>query len=102
MRISDWSSDVCSSDLSFGHHNNARLRAFLDDFGFEYEFVSSTECYTSGRFDAALRRMLECYDQVMEIMLPTLGEERRRTYSPFLPVCPETGHVLQEIGRAHV
>ncbi|MPY73692.1 MAG: lysine--tRNA ligase [Alphaproteobacteria bacterium] len=80
---------------SFGAHNNARLRAFLDDFGFEYEFVSSTECYTSGRFDTALRRMLECYDQVMEIMLPTLGEERRRTYSPFLPVCPETGHVLQ-------
>ena len=80
---------------SFGAHNNARLRAFLDDFGFDYEFVSSTECYTSGRFDAALRRMLEVYDQVMQIMLPTLGEERRRTYSPFLPVCPETGHVLQ-------
>jgi lysyl-tRNA synthetase class 1 len=80
---------------SFGAHNNARLRAFLDDFGFEYEFVSSTECYTSGRFDDALRRLLEVYDKVMEIMLPTLGEERRKTYSPFLPVCPETGHVLQ-------
>ena len=80
---------------SFGAHNNARLCAFLDDFGFDYEFVSSTECYTSGRFDDALLRMLQCYDAVLEIMLPTLGEERRKTYSPFLPVCPETGHVLQ-------
>jgi lysyl-tRNA synthetase class 1 len=80
---------------SFGAHNNARLRAFLDDFGFGYEFVSSTECYKAGRFDAALRRMLEVYDEVMAIMLPTLREERRKTYSPFLPVCPETGHVLQ-------
>jgi lysyl-tRNA synthetase class 1 len=87
--------DPFGTHASFGAHNNARLRAFLDDFGFEYEFVSSTECYTAGRFDAALRRTLEVYDQVMEIMLPTLGEERRRTYSPFLPVCPETGHVLQ-------
>ena len=87
--------DPFGTHPSFGAHNNARLQKFLDHFGFEYEFVSSTECYTSGRFDAALRRMLEVYDQVMEIMLPTLGEERRRTYSPFLPVCPETGHVLQ-------
>src|SRR3546814_3572771 len=103
MRISDWSSDVCSSDLpdpfgtheSFGHHNNARLRAFLDDFGFDYEFVSATDCYVSGRFDTALRRVLEAYDAVMKVMLPTLRDERRRTYSPFLPVDPETGHVLQ-------
>ena len=87
--------DPFGTHESFGAHNNARLCAFLDDFGFEYEFVSSTECYTSGRFDAALLRMLECYDDVMKIMLPTLGEERRKTYSPFLPVCPETGHVLQ-------
>ncbi len=80
---------------SFAHHNNARLRAFLDRFDFEYEFASSTDYYTSGRFDEALMRMLEVYDQVMEIILPTLGPERRQTYSPFLPVCPRTGNVLQ-------
>lgn len=80
---------------SFGAHNNARLRAFLDSFGFEYEFMSSTETYRSGRFDAALLTMLERFDKVMGIMLPTLGEERRATYSPFLPISPITGHVLQ-------
>ncbi|MDP3377399.1 MAG: lysine--tRNA ligase [Brevundimonas sp.] len=80
---------------SFGAHNNARLRAFLDSFGFDYEFMSSTEQYRSGRFDAVLLRMLERYDAVMAIMLPTLGEERRATYSPFLPISPVTGHVLQ-------
>ena len=80
---------------SFGHHNNARLRAFLDAFGFEYEFQSSSDWYRSGRFDAALLRTLEIYDRVMEIMLPSLGPERRKTYSPFLPVCPKTGRVLQ-------
>ncbi len=80
---------------SFGHHNNARLRAFLDDFGFDYEFQSATELYRSGRFDEALLKVLERYDQVMEIMLPTLGPERRQTYSPFLPICPRTGRVLQ-------
>lgn len=80
---------------SFGAHNNAMLRSFLDRFGFEYEFLSATECYRSGRFDAALRRVLECYDAVMAIMLPTLGPERRATYSPFLPVSPRTGQVLQ-------
>ena len=80
---------------SFGHHNNARLRGFLDNFNFEYEFQSSTDWYTSGRFDAALRTVLERYDEVMAIMLPSLGEERRQTYSPFLPICPDTGRVLQ-------
>ncbi|MBB5661473.1 lysine--tRNA ligase [Brevundimonas halotolerans] len=80
---------------SFGSHNNARLRAFLDSFGFDYEFMSSSEQYRSGRFDATLMRMLERYDAVMAIMLPTLGEERRATYSPFLPISPVTGHVLQ-------
>ena len=80
---------------SFGEHNNARLRAFLDAFGFDYEFLSATDCYRSGRFDATLRLVLERYDQVMAIILPTLREERRRTYSPFLPVCPRTGKVLQ-------
>ncbi|GLK47863.1 lysine--tRNA ligase [Brevundimonas intermedia] len=80
---------------SFGAHNNARLRAFLDGFGFDYEFMSSTETYKSGVFDATLLTLLERFDAVMAIMLPTLGEERRATYSPFLPVSPITGHVLQ-------
>jgi lysyl-tRNA synthetase class 1 len=80
---------------SFGAHNNARLRAFLDAFGFDYEFVSATACYQSGRFDAALLTALERFDAIQEIMLPTLGEERRATYSPFLPLSPTTGRVLQ-------
>ena len=80
---------------SFAHHNNARLREFLDAFGFEYEFLSSTEQYKSGAFDEALLTMLARFDQVMEIMLPTLGKERQETYSPFLPVSPKSGKVLQ-------
>ncbi len=80
---------------SFGHHNNAMLRSFLDAFGFSYEFVSSTETYRLGRFDAALLTVLRHYDKVMEVMLPTLGEERQATYSPFLPVSPKSGRVLQ-------
>jgi lysyl-tRNA synthetase class 1 len=80
---------------SFGAHNNARLRAFLDGFGFDYEFVSSTECYHSGRFDAALLTALARFDAIQKVMLPTLGEERRATYSPFLPISPTTGRVLQ-------
>ena len=80
---------------SFGAHNNAMLRDFLDRFGFEYEFASSTEYYRVGRFDETLMVALERFDAIMEIMLPTLGPERQRTYSPFLPVSPKTGHVLQ-------
>ncbi|HEY0327539.1 MAG TPA: lysine--tRNA ligase [Rhodopseudomonas sp.] len=80
---------------SFGAHNNARLRAFLDTFGFDYEFASSTDYYTSGRFDEALLRVLERFDQVMAIMLPSLREERAASYSPFLPICPRSGVVLQ-------
>lgn len=80
---------------SFGAHNNARLRAFLDSFGFEYEFQSSTDWYKSGRFDEALLGVLRHYDEIMAVMLPTLGEERRATYSPFLPISPSTGRVLQ-------
>ena len=87
--------DPFGTHESFGHHNNARLQAFLDEFGFDYEFVSSTECYQSGRFDDALRGVLANYDAIMNVILPTLGAERRATYSPFLPVCPETGIVLQ-------
>src|SRR5918998_2281904 len=80
---------------SFGAANNARLRAFLDRFGFDYEFASATEYYRSGRFDATLLRMLEAYDEVKAIVLPTLGPDRRATYSPFLPISPRTGIVLQ-------
>jgi lysyl-tRNA synthetase, class I len=80
---------------SFGQHNNARLRAFLDKFGFSYEFLSATQCYTSGRFDATLLRVLEHYDEIRDVILQTLGPERRATYSPFLPISPATGKVLQ-------
>ena len=80
---------------SFAHHNNAMLRAFLDRFGFEYEFASSTEYYRAGRFDKALLHMLDRFDQVQAIMLPSLREERASTYSPFLPIHPRTGIVMQ-------
>ena len=80
---------------SFGAANNARLRAFLDSFGFEYEFQSATDWYKSGRFDPMLLAMLHHYDEVQAVMLPTLGEERRQTYSIFLPISPKTGRVLQ-------
>src|ERR1700754_783241 len=80
---------------SFGDANNARLRAFLDHFGFDYEFASSTVYYNSGRFDATLLKMLAVYDKVMDIILPTLGPDRRATYSPFLPISKTTGVVLQ-------
>jgi lysyl-tRNA synthetase class 1 len=87
--------DPFGTHPSFGAHNNARLRAFLDQFGFEYEFLSSTDCYKAGRFDAALLTVLERFDAVMEIMLPSLREERAQSYSPFLPISPRTGVVLQ-------
>ncbi len=80
---------------SFAAHNNARLRRFLDQFGFEYEFFSATERYASGDMDATLLRMLDVYDKVMAIILPTLGPDRQATYSPFLPVSPTSGKVLQ-------
>jgi lysyl-tRNA synthetase, class I len=80
---------------SFAAHNNARLRRFLDALAIPYEFLSATECYTSGQFDATLLRMLEVYDEVMDVILPTLGPERRATYSPFLPISPTSGKVLQ-------
>jgi lysyl-tRNA synthetase class 1 len=79
---------------SFGHHNNAMLRRFLDTFGFEYEFISATDFYKSGRFDDTLRLACERYDAIMAIMLASLREERQQTYSCFLPIHPETGRVL--------
>src|SRR5579862_518674 len=93
--------DPFGTHPSFGEHNNARLRSFLDTFGFEYEFMSSTDCYTSGRFDAALLTVLAHFEAVMAIMLPSLREERAQTYSPFLPISPRTGIVLQVPVVAH-
>jgi lysyl-tRNA synthetase class 1 len=86
---------------SFAEHNNARLRAFLDQFGFDYEFISATACYSSGRFDAALLKVLGRFDVVMNVMLPSLREERAESYSPFLPISPRTGIVLQVPVVAH-
>jgi lysyl-tRNA synthetase class 1 len=79
---------------SFGHHNNAMLRRFLDTFGFEYEFISATEFYKSGQFDDTLKLAAERYEKIMDIMLASLREERQQTYSCFLPIHPETGRVL--------
>ena len=86
--------DPFGTHEGFAQHNNARLRGFLDSFGFDYEFYSATEQYRSGAFDAVLLRALEKFDAIMDVMLPTLGEERRATYSPFLPISPSTGRVL--------
>jgi lysyl-tRNA synthetase, class I len=94
--------DPFSNDYpSFAAANNARLRAFLDAFGFDYEFLSSTDCYMSGRFDRALIKVLERFEEVMAIMLPSLREERAATYSPFLPISPTSGVVLQVPILAH-
>ncbi|WP_417449093.1 lysine--tRNA ligase [Kordiimonas sp.] len=87
--------DPFGTHASFGAHNNARLQAFLDQFGFNYEFYSATDCYKSGRFDETLVKICQRYDKIINVILPTLGEERRQTYSPFLPLSLETGEVLQ-------
>jgi lysyl-tRNA synthetase class 1 len=93
--------DPFGTHASFADHNNARLRAFLDQFGFNYEFLSSTACYTSGRFDDALLKVLAHFEAVMAIMLPSLRAERALSYSPFLPISPRTGAVLQVPVIAH-
>ena len=80
---------------SYADHNNHLLRNFLDGFGFDYEFLASSDCYGSGRFDEALRQVLRKYDEIMGVMLPTLREERRQTYSPVLPISQVNGKVLQ-------
>ncbi|MEM1362039.1 MAG: lysine--tRNA ligase [Pseudomonadota bacterium] len=87
--------DPFGTHEGFAQHNNAKLCEFLDSFGFEYEFASATDYYRSGRFDEMLLKALERFDKIQEIMLPTLGPERRETYSCFLPISPITGHVLQ-------
>jgi len=80
---------------SFGHYMNAKLCSFLDRFGFEYEFMSATDCYKSGKFDHMMIKVIEKYDEIMALMLPTFREERQSNYSPFMPLCPRTGRVLQ-------
>jgi lysyl-tRNA synthetase class 1 len=87
--------DPFGTHESFAHHNNAMLRTFLDRFGFDYEFLSATHCYASGRFDPTIRDILRHWDDILGVMLPTLGEERRQTYSPVLPISPSSGRVLQ-------
>src|SRR6185295_6493598 len=87
--------DPFGTHASFAHHNNAMLRTFLDRFGFDYDFVSATDRYTSGGFDEVIRKVLRGFDAIMGVMLPTLGEDRRKTYSPVLPISPTSGRVLQ-------
>ena len=80
---------------SFGHYMNAKLRSFLDRFGFDYTFYSATDCYRAGMFDHMMLKTIDKYDEIMRLMLPTFREERQKTYSPFMPVCPKTGAILQ-------
>ena len=80
---------------SFGEHNNEMLKKFLDKFNFKYSFKSSTELYKSGNFNSTLKHILNNYKGIMDIILPTLGKERQKTYSTFLPICPDTGKVLE-------
>lgn len=87
--------DPFEQEESYGHYMNKKLRSFLDTFGFEYEFCSSTEYYASGQFDHMLLKVIDVYEKIMAIMLPTFGEERKATYSPFMPICKKTGKVLQ-------
>ena len=80
---------------SFGEHNNEMLKKFLNQFNFKYTFKSSTDLYKSGTFNDSLKKILKKYNEIMNIIIPTLGKERQKTYSPFLPICPETGIVLE-------
>jgi lysyl-tRNA synthetase, class I len=88
--------DPFGTHQSYGHNMNSRLRTFLDSFGFEYEFISATDKYKSGAFDSTMLRVLEKYDELMALMLPSLGEERQATYSPFMPIDPESGIVIDK------
>lgn len=88
--------DPFATHNSFGEHMNSRLCAFLDSFGFEYQFISATQKYKSGAFDKTMLKVLEKYDELMALMLPTLGEERQKTYSPFMPIDKESGMVIDK------
>ncbi len=87
--------DPFGEEKSYGHYMNKKLCSFLDRFNFEYEFLSSTECYKAGMFDEMMIKVIEKYDEIMALMLPTFREERKSTYSPFMPICSITGTVLQ-------
>ena len=87
--------DPYGTHASYADHMNTKLKEFLGAYNFDYQFMTSTECYKSGKFDQTLLLFLKHFDDIMKVMLPTLGEERQATYSPFLPICPETGVVLQ-------
>lgn len=87
--------DPFGESTSYGHYMNAKLRSFLDRFGFEYEFRSATDCYAREDFDEMMFKVIDKYEEIMELMLPTFRDERRATYSPFMPICPDTGKVLQ-------
>ena len=87
---------------SFAHHNNAKLQKFLDSFGFDYEFISATDMYKSGAFNNVLSNVLKNYPQILEIMLKNLGEERRLTYSPIMPICRHTGKVLMDVSMSEI
>ena len=93
--------DPFGTHESFAHHNNALLCDFLDSFGFDYEFISASDAYKSGSMDKTLLKMLGAFDKIMKVILPTLGAERQKTYSPFLPICPRTGMVLQVPMTSH-
>ena len=80
---------------SFSEHNNNKLKEFLGGFEFKFEFKSATDYYKNGKFNKGLEAIFDNYQQILDIILPTLGKERRETYSPFLPICNETGKVLQ-------
>lgn len=88
--------DPFNTYSSYGHHMNARLQSFLDSFHFKYEFLSATESYKKGKFNQMLLKVVEKYEDLMSVMLPTLRQERKETYSPLMPICPKTGKVLAE------
>ena len=94
--------DPFETHESYGHHMNARLRAFLDGFGFDYEFVSATDKYKSGAFDETMLKVAQKYDALMKVMLPSLGAERQKTYSPFMPIDPESGIVIDKLSLANI
>lgn len=88
--------DPFKTHQSYGHNMNARLCSFLNSFNFEYEFLSATEMYESGKYNDTMLKVLEKYDEIMALMLPTLGDDRKKTYSPFMPICNITGQVLED------
>ncbi len=85
--------DPFGEEESFSGYMNAKLRSFLDSFGFDYEFISSKDKYRSGEFNSGLLRILECYDEVRNVIVPTLRKPSREDWSPFFPVCENCGKV---------